>query len=246
MENSIEEDIKIALDKFSDNKDIDSAILIVEKFILGNYILKGGRTNIVKDSLRYILSDYKRVLKENEELNNRCKNLDKEAQAYVEELMGDSTLKDRIINRLNKENEELKAKWNKDTHILQNKLDYANADRIDLAQQNKELRKENNRLEEQVKYDKTHIYTPQTIELNFISKSKIEDKIEEMQKEYNKLDKEVDEYINDANKDLSKYYENKEKIGEMQTLSWCIDNLQELLQFKNKDGGLIYGNRRYS
>lgn len=41
----------------------------------------------------------------------------------------------------------------------------------------KELRKENNRLEEQVKYDKTHIYTPQTIELNFIPKSKIEDKI---------------------------------------------------------------------
>ena len=67
-ENSIEEDIKIALDKFSDNKDIDSAILIVEKFILGNYILRGGRKNIVKDSLRYILSDYKRALKENEEL----------------------------------------------------------------------------------------------------------------------------------------------------------------------------------
>lgn len=137
-----------------------------------------------------------------------------------------------VIEKLQKENEELRAKWDKDTHILQNKLDYANADRIDLAQQNKELRKENNRLEEQVEYDKTHIYTPQTIELNFISKSKIEDKLEEIQKEYNKLDKEVDEYINDANKDLSKYYENKEKIGEMQTLSWCIDNLQELLQFK--------------
>lgn len=66
--NSIEEDIKIALDKFSDNKDIDSAILIVEKFILGNYILRGGRKNIVKDSLRYILSDYKRALKINEVL----------------------------------------------------------------------------------------------------------------------------------------------------------------------------------
>ena len=65
-ENSIEEEIKIALDKFLDNKDKDSAILIVEKFILGNYILRGGRTNIVKDSLRYILSDYKRTLKENE------------------------------------------------------------------------------------------------------------------------------------------------------------------------------------
>ena len=67
-ENSIEEVIKIALDKFSDNKDIDSAILIVEKFILGNYILRGGRKNIVKDSLRYILSDYKRALKINEVL----------------------------------------------------------------------------------------------------------------------------------------------------------------------------------
>lgn len=91
MENSIEEDIKIALDKFSDNKDIDSAILIVEKFILGNYILRGGRTNIAKDSLRYILSNYKRVLEENE---------------------------------------ELRAKWDKDTHILQNELDLTNADKI--------------------------------------------------------------------------------------------------------------------
>lgn len=72
-ENSIEEDIKIALDKFSDNKDIDSAILIVEKFILGNYILRGGRKNIVKDSLRYILSDYKRALKEAERYKNMYK-----------------------------------------------------------------------------------------------------------------------------------------------------------------------------
>lgn len=44
----------------------------------------------------------------------------------------------------------------------------------------KRVLKENNRLEEQVEYDKTHIYTPQTIELNFISKSKIEDKIKKL------------------------------------------------------------------
>ena len=47
-----------------------------------------------------------------------------------------------LIEKLQKENEELKAKWDKDTHILQNKLDYANADRIDLAQQNKELKQD--------------------------------------------------------------------------------------------------------
>ena len=44
----------------------------------------------------------------------------------------------------------------------------------------KRVLKENNRLEEQVEYDKTHIYTTQTIELNFISKSKIEDKIKKI------------------------------------------------------------------
>ena len=47
-----------------------------------------------------------------------------------------------LIEKLQKENEEKKAKWDKDTHILQNKLDYANADRIDLAQQNKELKQD--------------------------------------------------------------------------------------------------------
>ena len=71
-------------------------------------------------AMQHILSDYKRVLKENEELNNRCKNLDEEAQAYVEELMGDSTLKDRIINRLNKENEELKASDSSNSKIIAN------------------------------------------------------------------------------------------------------------------------------
>lgn len=166
-ENSIEEDIKIALDKFSYNKDIDSAILIVEKFILGNYILVGGnRGNIVRDSLRYILSDYKRVLKENEQLRTE-------------------------VNSLKKENEELKN-------------DYENLSNSVVV--------------------KNHCIK------NSIPVSLVKDKIEEIQIEYNKLDKEVDEYINDANKELSKYYENKEKIGEMQTLSWCIDNLQELLK----------------
>ena len=67
-----------------------------------------------------------------------------ESLHYVEDLMQEAY---KVIlseyKRVLKENEELRVKWDKDTHILQNKLDYANADRIDLAQQNKELRKEN-------------------------------------------------------------------------------------------------------
>ena len=104
-ENSVEEDIKIALDKFSDNKDIDSAILIVEKFILGNYILKGGRTNIVKDSLRYILSDYKRVLKENEELRekifqNNCDKVISKFNKKLNELDNDYIPKQKIKEKI--------------------------------------------------------------------------------------------------------------------------------------------------
>ena len=59
-------------------------------------------------AIEHILSDYKRILKENEELNNRCRNLDKEAQGYLEELVGDDTLSTRTIKQLQKENEELK------------------------------------------------------------------------------------------------------------------------------------------
>lgn len=225
------------------NEEEKKAIEILKEIEINTYA--EGKAIAIDTVLKLI----KKLQKENEDLKSdnleyqriqdifdkrtyRKKYLEERRKEEPDLLYPDS---DEIYQRyyeLKQENEELKAKWDKDTHILQNKLDYANADRIDLAQQNKELRKENNGLEEQVEYDKTHIYTPQTIELNFISKSKIEDKLEEIQKEYNKLDKEVDEYINDANKDLSKYYENKEKIGEMQTLSWCIDNLQELLQFK--------------
>lgn len=36
------------------------------------------------------------------------------------------------------------------------------------------------KLEEQVEYDKTHIITPQTIELNYIPKKTIKDKIEKL------------------------------------------------------------------
>ena len=48
---------------------------------------------------------------------------------------------------------------------------------------NGELREKVKELEEQVEYDKTHIYTPLTIQLNFIPKQKIEDKIEELKEE---------------------------------------------------------------
>lgn len=135
--NSIEEDIKI-LEEFKTN---GYSILLMK---YGDRI----KTNFkLAKALEHILSNYKRVLKENEilkeekeqaweewnnleqgsygteqklkqqikelrkeneELNNRCRNLDKEAQAYLEELAGDNTLTRRTIKQLQKENKELK------------------------------------------------------------------------------------------------------------------------------------------
>lgn len=85
-----------------------------------------------------------------------------------------------LIEKLQKENEELRVKWDKDTHILQNKLDYANADRIDLAQQNKELRKENEELNYKLHSKKIAL----EIYNRYIPKSKVEEKIEQLNKAY--------------------------------------------------------------
>ena len=95
----------------------------------------------------------------------------------------------------------------------------------------KRVLKENERLKKsnQCYINSIQAITP-VLSQDYIEKQKVKDKIEEAQKEYNKLDKQVDEYINDANKDLAKYYENKEKISIMQTLSYFIDTLQELLE----------------
>lgn len=64
----------------------------------------------VNKSIELILTLIEKLLKENEKLNNRCRNLDKEAQAYLEELAGDNTLTRRTIKQLQEENEELNEK----------------------------------------------------------------------------------------------------------------------------------------
>lgn len=150
--NSIEEDIKI-LEEFKTN---GYSILLMK---YGDRI----KTNFkLAKAIEHILSDYKRVLKENEilkeekeqaweewnnleqgsygteqklkqqikelrkeneELNNRCRNLDKEAQAYLEELAGDNTLTRRTIKQLQEENEELKNNTRKNENELEFDID---------------------------------------------------------------------------------------------------------------------------
>ena len=142
----------------------------------------------------------------------------------------------KLIKKLQKENEE----WDRKFCDLQNlyfKLqDESESKRKEYQETYKDVREELKEWQETYKSEKkmkneyVKLYQDLLLKENVIPVQKVKDKIEEVQKEYNKLDKQVDEYINDANKDLSKYYENKEKIGTMQTLAWVIDNLQELLE----------------
>ena len=104
-ENSIEEDIariaKLITTKFNNDYSID---------------------NKDKEAIEHILSDYKRVLKENEEWQ----------KTYQEE-------KDKQFEIIRK-NQELEKRWDNDTHKLQNDLDIANAKIVELQ---KELNQEN-------------------------------------------------------------------------------------------------------
>lgn len=174
-ENSREEDIKIALDKFLDNKDIESAIFIVEKFILGNYVLVGGRKNIVKDSLRYILIGYKRALRENKKL--------KDTNTYLQ----------KENDELKKENEELKQYL-----ITQNcEINRLNLDKIrlellqvpDTTEQYKYLKNEY-----KMRLERTDL---ENYKLNYISIQKVKDRIKKLNDVSNA--EELEDIMNERN-----------------------------------------------
>ena len=67
---------------------------------------------------------------------------------------------------------------------------------------------------------------------NYIPTKIVKEILIEIQEEYNKLDKEIDKQIKDKNKD---YYKCKENIAIMQTLAYCRDKFEELLEDKQYD-----------
>lgn len=58
------------------------------------------------EAIETVLNELEKKDNKIKELEGRCRNLDKEAQSYFEELMGDSTLKNRTIKQLNSELEK--------------------------------------------------------------------------------------------------------------------------------------------
>ena len=65
---------------------------------------------------------------------------------------------------------------------------------------------------------------------NSIPKQKVKDVLAEIQKEYEKLDKASDEFLSNKEKTVEDYVLEKERLATMQTLAYCRDNLEELLE----------------
>ena len=65
---------------------------------------------------------------------------------------------------------------------------------------------------------------------NSIPRQKVKDVLAEIQKEYEKLDKASDEFLSNKEKTVEDYVLEKERLATMQTLAYCRDNLEELLE----------------
>ena len=194
MENSIEEDIKMLekLDYLLD--DVYSTVLVNDE-----------ERNKYQYAIEHILSDYKRVLKENEEWQ----------KTYQEE-------KDKQFEIIRK-NQELEKRWDNDTHKLQNDLDIANAKIVELQ---KELNQENKKcmmlaIEKQDYFEKYRYHLQQNERLtkefsNVIPVQKVKillNLIEKLQKEKEEYSKQLDlDYVDKNYIPIQKVKDEKEKL----------------------------------
>ena len=120
--------------------------------------------------------------------------------------------------------------------IVDKVLDVKNEKIHELEEENTTLRKANNitkNLKKEVKIeDITQVINKSYEEFieNFIPKQKVKDLLAKIQKEYEKLDKASDEFLNNKEKTAEDYVLEKERLVTMQTLAYCRDNLEELLE----------------
>ena len=178
MENSIEEDIKI-LEEFKTN---GYSILLMK---YGDRI----KTNLkLAKAIEHILKELKRF--ENMyEAEKRIHIVRNEQLARKQQLVIKCNELENENKELKKEIAELKLKWDKDTHRLQNDLDVANADKIDLIQQNEELK---HKIEGQECVIEKQAHNEEVYEKLVM---KLEKENEELKEKENKIYKEVQDSL---------------------------------------------------
>lgn len=189
-----------------------------------------------------ILKHIKEYMQEN--INNGTHKFIYNEQGFDEKCIDIINAINEILSdykRVLKENEELKDKWDKDTHKLQNDLDIANAEKIEIQKENEELNKIKSLIEilkvntmEDEKYiviSKGSFFdgSYKFLSDDYISKQKIKDILNEINKEYIKQEKIFNKHFEKENRDIQDYYIQKEATNIMQELSWIEGKLQDLL-----------------
>lgn len=196
-ENSIEEDIK----------DIEKYISFTSKRENFSHDTDWNWNKDLANKIEHILSSYKKVLKENKELNEKW---DKDTH----KLQNDLDIANAKIIELLKENEELKIlKSGIQTlqnlgiedgkYIVMSKTDFLNGSCKHLLD-------------------------------DYIPVQKVKDILNEINKEYIKQEEIFNKYFEKENRDMEAYYIQKEATGIMQELSWVEGKLQELLEGKGE------------
>ena len=144
-ENSIKDIIEEKYTRYLNcETDIIELTLEEAKFILETGERRNYVTSILQEAGKVLLSDYKRVFKENERYqksdyeticleNKELKEINERLESENQEFL-------YKYGNVLKENKELNEKWDKDTHKLQNDLDIANAKIIELLKENEELK----------------------------------------------------------------------------------------------------------
>ena len=108
MENSIDDKIEEKYTRYI-NCETDTLELTIDEAI---YILENDESDLLQEVYKIILSDYKRVLKENETLNSKIPNLEQGTEILMEtntiltNELNDSISKQKIKDKIRK-NEEI-------------------------------------------------------------------------------------------------------------------------------------------
>lgn len=158
----------------NERSSIEEDIIILEQLIIANenciknaknkdnpFVTVWKKQNI---AIEHILSDYKRVLKENEELKIKNNAIKRESEAYAEHMI-------RLDNELNLEKEKSKYEW-----IRQNCLSQELVNKLYIP-----IQKIKDNIEKEIKYHERNI-----LEIENITMLKSKTAKEEAEIEFNK------------------------------------------------------------
>ena len=106
-----------------DKNDTEAAKIIVEKCLLGNWVIVGGRTNYIKLALKTLLAEREADKKKIKELEKENKRKDMFVE-MAKEVIENSILKQKVKDKIKEIKEDKESKYF-DTFLMARDINYA-------------------------------------------------------------------------------------------------------------------------